>query len=85
MRVAREYIDLLLSSLPFIQAIQKQRLTIKTLHCSGTIKKIERKARDLLIFWCNKVIKAQKMNLETQQKFLKEVEGSLEDLKDIET
>ena len=40
-----------------IKQIQAKKVKLRVLHCSGTIKKIEIKARELLINWLNYTLK----------------------------
>lgn len=71
-RVAREYITILANSLTFVTAIKGKPVKLRQLHCSGTIKKCEIKARVLLNTWLNKTLKTIVMS-KSEEEQLKEI------------
>ena len=83
-RVGRDYISILANALTFITTINKRKVKLRQLHCSGTIKKIEIKARLLLSMWLNNVLKNQTLNKEESQELKTMVDNELETLSKIE-
>lgn len=79
-RVAREYITLLATSLTFITNIKGKKVKLRQLHCSGTIKKSEVKARMLLSLWLNNVLKKVATNKSEEQELKKSIEKEFETL-----
>lgn len=76
-RVAREYIDILSTSIVFVTSIGGRKAKIRQLHCSGTIKKIEIKARDLLISWLNSALKKESVTKTIEEELRQIVEKEL--------
>ena len=78
-RVSRDYIDILRTTLVFITNLNGRKVKINQFHCSGTIKKIEIKARNLLIMWLNSMLKKESVtaSIEKELNFLvnKELEA----------
>ena len=83
-RVAREYIDIIWSSLLFISLIQGRKIKLRVLHCSGTIKKIEMKAKGLLINWINQVLKSSELTMQIRVQLLEQSEKDIIELEKIE-
>lgn len=79
-RVAREYILLLANSLTCITNINGKKVRLRQLHCSGTIKKSEVKARMLLSLWLNNVLKKVVTNKLEEQELKKSIDKEFETL-----
>ncbi|CAD8177746.1 unnamed protein product [Paramecium pentaurelia] len=57
LRVARDYKNIIWSTLIFMNMFKGVPIKIRILGCSGTIKKCEIKARRLLTKWVHKILK----------------------------
>ncbi|CAD8090044.1 unnamed protein product [Paramecium sonneborni] len=62
LRVARDYKNIIWSTLLFMTMFRQIPIKIRILGCSGTIKKCELKARKLLTKWVHKVLKCDLPN-----------------------
>jgi len=83
-RVAREYIDIILTSVVLITSYQGRRIKLRVLHCSGTIKKIELKAKALLINWINRILKDPSLSLQVRAEFLDQSNKDMKELEKLE-
>lgn len=64
--------------------INGKRVKVRQLHCSGTIKKIEIKARMLLNLWLNNVLKKLISTPTEEQEIKKTIEKEFETLAKME-
>lgn len=55
-RTARDNIDMLWNSLNFLRVLNEERVKIRVLHCSGTIKRQEITAKRYLSRWMHKML-----------------------------
>jgi len=83
-RVGRDYISILSNATTFITAINKRKVKLRQLHCSGTIKKSEIKARLLLSMWLNNVLKNLTLNTDEKQELKTMVENEMDLLSKME-
>ena len=60
-RVSREYLNIIQTVLFMITNIDSKDVRLKILHVSGTIKKIEERAKQIISFWINNFEKNQLM------------------------
>ncbi|KRW99695.1 hypothetical protein PPERSA_03496 [Pseudocohnilembus persalinus] len=60
-RIARDYRDMLWTSLIFLNNFNGNPCKIKTLHCSATIKKCEIKAQRYLSMWIHGILKNEQI------------------------
>lgn len=84
LRVAREYLDILTNSLFFMTQISGYKVKIRQLHVSGTIKKIEIQARNMLNLWLNALLKKSSITKQLEQELSQMIDQENEILSKME-
>jgi len=83
-RVAREYIDIIWTSITLMTSFLNRKTKFRILHCSGTIKKIEIKAKEIMINWLNEILKDSNLKKEIQLELTEQNEKEIKELEKIE-